>query len=503
MPPICNGHLKQLKTAEITLLREKSHLEKVDAFAGIPDSLLAEEKSLQSDIVFYRNKLKDLQADSSKILRWQNILIEKNRKKDELLKRFEQEYPRYYQLKHELPAHAIPQLQQELGKQKACLLSYFRNEDQLYLFVIDKQASRLIQQKLPAAFDSLVNAYMQQITQLHSLEDPQDAYRDFCGTSFQLYQLLLEPASDQIADFQRLLIIPDGILGYLPFESFITQEISDFGQPNYQQLPYLIRQCEIGYSYHFHQTGKKKRSRPLQYMAFAPNFGLASAGDSMRRSLPSLRFAQGELQALAQHFDGLSLEGTDARESAFKEHAGAYSILHFSTHSWFQDEGNLDPYLIFSPENERNEDGFLHSYELYNVSLESSMAVLSACNTGVGSLQQGEGIMSMAHAFAYAGCPGIIMSLWQVNDHTTSQLIQHFYHGIAENKRKSEALRDAKLAFLEDADPVRAHPYFWAGMVSIGDQSPLRESKASIGLLGILLTLMVAGGIFWYLQQKK
>ena len=192
-----------------------------------------------------------------------------------------------------------------------------------------------------------------------------------------------------------------------------------------------------------------------------------------------------------------------ATEQAFKTMAGGFALLHLTTHSLLNEDQPEATCLILDPDTSGLEDGLLHNYELYNMNLTAQLAVLSACNTGIGKLQQGEGVMSLAHAFTYAGCPSVLMSLWQVNDFSTASIVGSFYEQLADGKPKDVALRAAKLRYLEETDPLKAAPYFWAGMVSIGEQSPLKRSSSLPFLWAALGLLVVVGGWFWWKRSQS
>ena len=139
----------------------------------------------------------------------------------------------------------------------------------------------------------------------------------------------------------------------------------------------------------------------------------------------------------------------------------------------------------------------MNAYEIYNMSLPAELTVMSACNTGFGQLAEGEGVISLGRAFSYAGCQSVMMSLWMANDQSTAKLMDHFYKNLSQGQTKNGALKNAKLTYLENADPLTAHPYFWAGLVSTGDLSPLVINKTNylllgvIGFVGALLLLVV------------
>jgi CHAT domain-containing protein len=160
--------------------------------------------------------------------------------------------------------------------------------------------------------------------------------------------------------------------------------------------------------------------------------------------------------------------------------------------------------LVFSPNIDKKEDGLLNTYELFNMNLHAELAILSACNTGSGKLQAGEGILSIARGFFYAGVPSVVMTLWSVEDNSSSELMELFYKHLTEGLPKDEALRRAKLDYLKQSDQLTAFPYFWAGYVNIGDNSPLEISKnkyLSYIMLASALVLLLAS--FYFIKHKR
>jgi CHAT domain-containing protein len=137
------------------------------------------------------------------------------------------------------------------------------------------------------------------------------------------------------------------------------------------------------------------------------------------------------------------------------------------------------------------------------MNLKSRLTVLSACNTGSGRLQKGEGVMSLARAFLYAGCPAIVMTLWSVEDASSANLMIDFYKNLLSGYSKDEALRKAKIKHIKNADPLKAHPYFWLGYVSIGDQRALYHTK-TIYFVGMILVFLLAIMIEkFYIHRKR
>jgi len=190
----------------------------------------------------------------------------------------------------------------------------------------------------------------------------------------------------------------------------------------------------------------------------------------------------------------------EATESNFKHQSPDYKILHIATHGIFDDKNPMMSRLVFSKTNDSIDDGLLNVYELYSLSLNADMAVLSSCNSGYGKLQQGEGVMSMARAFLYAGVPGIVMSQWSINDKSSKKIMSYFYEYLNNGLSKARALQKAKMNYLQNADGLTANPYFWAGFVVIGNPLPVLFST---GVWDWWLLIVPALLLGWILFRKK
>ncbi len=218
-------------------------------------------------------------------------------------------------------------------------------------------------------------------------------------------------------------------------------------------------------------------SIPWNPAAMAQSFAIedTTALDSLRGSMIRLNWAEKEVTSISELMNGEVYCYDRATEKTFKEKAPNAGILHIATHAVVNDVNPLFSKLIFSPDPNSGEDGFLNTYELYNLKLKATMVVLSACNTGYGKLVRGEGIMSLARGFMYAGCPSLVISLWSVDDRSTSELMKSYYIRLVQGKSKDAALREAKLEFLKNADEVKANPFYWSGMIFIGNTDPLQS----------------------------
>jgi len=218
-----------------------------------------------------------------------------------------------------------------------------------------------------------------------------------------------------------------------------------------------------------------------------------------------LAWNQSEVKNIEGLIGGTSLLAEAANEKNFKDLLEQdYNILHFAMHALLDDENPSQSRLVFEDVPDSLEDGFLNIYELYNMNINAQLAVLSACNTGFGKLEGGEGMISLGRAFAYAGCPSVVISNWKVDDEATSILMQYFYQNLKDGLSKSEALQKAKLSYLENSKPREASPYFWGSFMVVGSNEPLKlQSDFSIHYLLLTLSAVFAFGYFYLSKKRK
>ncbi|MEM9328027.1 MAG: CHAT domain-containing protein, partial [Bacteroidota bacterium] len=206
-----------------------------------------------------------------------------------------------------------------------------------------------------------------------------------------------------------------------------------------------------------------------------------------------------EVESISSYFRGNSFSGEEATEENFKANSEGGDILHLAMHAIVDDSDPMMSRMLFYNDHDSLEDGLLHAFEIYNMRIPARVTVLSACETGFGAMAKGEGAMSLARAFAYAGSPSVVMSHWPVDDKSTSELMTNFYRYLSEGHTKGSALQKARQDFLSKADVSRSHPFFWAGFVVVGDDSPVTRSRWPwwILLIGVLIT----GG--WLLRHRR
>lgn len=242
-------------------------------------------------------------------------------------------------------------------------------------------------------------------------------------------------------------------------------------------------------------------------LSITQSYASTSESDSslrvLRGSLAKLYWAEEEVLNISEMFKGDHYCHQNATEKTFKERAADASILHLATHALIDDEHPMYSKLVFTPDTTSDEDGFLNTYELYNMDLNADLVVLSACNSGYGRLVKGEGVMSLARGFTYAGCPSIVMSLWQVDDESTSLLMQKFYENLDRGMKKDRALTMAKRAMIKSEGGAKSGPFYWAGFVSTGNTDPVPVRPNHYKYLWFVLPAALIIGLVIVLKIKR
>ena len=213
-----------------------------------------------------------------------------------------------------------------------------------------------------------------------------------------------------------------------------------------------------------------------------------------------LKYSKEEINNLNSMFsNGIVLLSDNATEKQFKDNASQSSIIHLSTHSFLHKD---QPLIVFSQNKTDKEDGFLETGEILQLKLNSNLVVLSSCRSGLGSVDEAEGVIGMQKSFFEAGAKSIVVSLWDVNDKYTSLFMQRFYKYLSEGFDKSESMKKAKIFFKNN---YSANPYYWSAFVLSGDVSKIHNlrSASSNYLIYILLRNLCFPSLLIYFVQKN
>jgi len=429
----------------------------------------------------------------------------------DLIHEIEQNNAKYYELKYKPQFVTLEDIQDQLPYKDA-LIEYVLSDTVLITYVIDRKGINVISQSVGPEFAAECLEYYLILQNQNFSGDVHNTYKRFVSLGRKFYNILIEP-SLKYTDRKNLTIVPDGAITYIPFESLVMEE-ADTEYIDYLTLPYMIKEYSIGYSHSstlMFSKRLKSKSPKQKVLAFAPMYSNPSYKlDSvlMRQALADKEYMAPllgtikEVQSIDETVPSDVFINEQATEANFKKYASDYNVLHLAMHTIMKDDDPLKSLLAFSDveEGDTIEDNRLYAYEIYNLKLNAEMAVLSSCNSGFGKMQKGEGMMSLARGFIYAGCPSIVMTLWQVADKSSSELMTSFYGYLKKGQSKQEAMRHAKMDYLESADDLTSNPYFWSGFVVLGDSSPIYK-KSGLAYWMIVVTLFIGGML--YMQYRR
>lgn len=495
-----------------TMLRDASTSSLAFKYQDVPSSTLEKESSLKGSIASMRARLYENPIDTA-VVEWKRELYLLTRQYDSILKEINNNHPRYFELKYGDHLLSIQEAKTALTPE-TLLVEYFWGDRSIYILGLTK--SHFVVKKV-ALDDGIKSSVSNLIRLIASSETDSNVSQasSFAKISNATYTRLLKPVIDACSGEQisTLVIIPDGLLSYLPFDILVTSHEKD--AKTYGALSYLLRSYVIRNIFSATQLRDEdtKERYLIDYMGFAPDY---SNANWQAYATPGIQFGTPlthnveEISAAAGFFNGKVFTQTQATEQTFRAVSGDGKVLHLSMHGFVNDlVPSFSALLFTSPDStdDQNPDnnGVLHLHELYNIKINAELAVLSACETGTGRFTRGEGIMSLGRAFRYAGCKNIIMSLWKVNDNTTARLMKELFSNLKSGMRKDQALQQAKLTFINNSEnKYFTHPYYWSGFVLAGDSTPVFDRGGNwYRIVGFSVMIVVVFLVIVYSKRNK
>ncbi len=456
------------------LLVEAMNAAKAQKIAGIPDSLIQKEKMLREAIAYYENQLSKLQEYSKESFYRQQLFKYKTMYR-QLIHYFEQNYPKYYKIKYSPNFVRIEKLQTVLKPEQA-IISYFYGNENLYIFVITRDTFYIAISRSSNVADTVTKMYK------NIKVNSNQGIANYASAAFQLFKMIFpDYLPPQI---KHLIIIPDDILNIVPFEALLQNDNLPADPYNFADYPFLIKSFAISYSYSSYlfytlHYGNIPAVKGFDFLGIAPGFINTTTRTINGITLSPLPGSIEEVKTIATDFTDNGfyskiLIDSAATETNFKHlDLTNYKIIHISTHGLIYSDHPEWSALAFYKET-APDDGFLYVGEIYNLKINSSLVTLSACETGLGKISRGEGVIGLSRAFFYAGAQNMIISLWQVSDLATRDLMIQFYGDllkqydyINENTRYYKALQQAKLQMINS--DKWGHPYFWSSFILIGE----------------------------------
>ncbi len=420
------------------------------ALTGIPDTLIAREENLRLEAAAAAKDLKEqeLSGDSTKVVRLKDHAFRQEKAYADFLSALELQHPQFRQYTQAGIAANLPDIQSVLPDSTA-LLSWYDAGDRYLCVAVRRGGLSAYEVPRDSALDGMLFRFLGTLADKSRQETDPASYLSEAHFLFQ--KLLPETA---ISGARSLIIIPDGRLAYLPFEALLTATHTG----NYANAPYLLRSKTVQYAWSatLLTLPAAKEAGENGLLQIAPF--VESARDGLAPLPNSRRDAPASVGATV-------LDGSEATADAFLNRAPRHNALHLSTHA---DAGGRGvPGIEFH-------DRRLTLSEIYAQRFHASLVSLSACETGSGQFAEGEGVLSLARAFAYAGAQSLVASHWAVNERSTAELFSAFYKNLENGLSKAEALRQAKLAYLASPElDARKTPFHWAAFTLTGTDGPV------------------------------
>jgi len=389
------------------------------------------------------------------------------------------------------------------------LMTLFFGKNHLYIITITRD--KLIVNKTGITKDETIRL-LKNIAPLYSTEYQngdvylnQDLFSFNAKGANNFYKKVLKPVINDIPSDQKLIFSMPSELVLVPMEFLVTEFREDESPYFYDHTKFLIDNYSISYSpsasiYVMQKMIEQNNEEKILFVGdpqisnkdFSISYrgGLLEDDSFSARNivLYPLRYSKEEITNLNSMFsNGVVLLSDNATEQNFKDNASQSSIIHLSTHSFLLKN---QPLIVFSQNKSDKEDGYLETVEILQLKLNSDLVVLSSCRSGLGAVDEAEGVLGMQKSFFEAGTKSIVVSLWDVNDKYTSLFMQSFYKYLNDGYDKSEALRNAKIFFKKN---YSANPYYWSAFVLSGDASKIKLLKASSS--NHLLYILLAGFI--------
>ncbi|TDD99410.1 CHAT domain-containing protein [Flavobacterium cellulosilyticum] len=366
----------------------------------------------------------------------------------------------------------------KLEKDKAMMVAYFSGFDKMYIFTLENKSIKLDYYWDNHTATPRIISFLNYFSDANKITDNISGYNH---NGNNVYKMLKLPTN---STYKNLIIVPDGLLNFLPFEALITQESTT---TNFANMHYLLNDFNIAYnnSASIYLNAKTHTNHKKTVLGIFPVF---------EKTAYELTFSKAEMQSIKSNFGGKFFDNSSATLNNFKTNAANYSILHLSTHA---DSGDTE-----TPASLKFYDQEILYSELYNLNINPDLVVLSACETGIGKLYKSEGAMSVARGFQYAGAQNLLFSLWKVNDYTTSVFMDYFYKNIKKGLPYFEANAKAKRDFLNDKtiSNAKKSPYYWSAFVYYGE---IETANPPSNYYFYILALLILIGLFLVFKRYQ
>ncbi|QEH40823.1 CHAT domain-containing protein [Chitinophaga sp. XS-30] len=466
--------LEIMERSKAQVLLEELQSNMQNSRLTLKDTLLDKQRRLQQAIAYYDRELA-LQDDANARKQSAALAYELSLVQEQL----KEKYPAYFGK----DAQAKPFRPEDLPE-GLIAKSFFSGDEHLYIIDLQRSGIRSVRRlaggaEKQAALRSFVERYFHNGPQAMQ-NDPRAYYHD----AYRIFSWLW---NDTVAAKQYLLV-PDGRLGYIPFDALPTDSIY---RRDVAQWPFLLKKAATGLAYSL-QTWWQQQQQVSTAQGITGFFISKAAGGT---ELPAV--AQ-EYEAVQRRMKGRYFRNEAATLAVFREQLGNGGILHLSTHAALLGDQQLPAIQLA--------DGPFFLFELYARRFHPGLIMLSACRTGQGMLAEGEGIISLAREFTASGATGIVAGLWNVHDAAAAKLTGDFYEQLPDAESPMMALHQAKLEWLGNKDTKQQLklPYYWAALTYIGHHHAVAVEKPGGGRAWYWFVLLtVAGLVMLYVRIRR
>lgn len=469
---------------EYTITQEEGLLEKAFLYADKGKSFLLEDKLLKKELLkmYPKDSLLLLEKE---LLKKQQVLTNeliKGGTKTEIsnlnkelnaysvqIKNTQAIVKKKYHKNNGSKKNTVAQIQEKVKKQKAVFVEYFFGKKNIYQFIVHENKTEIYTIKVTKDVEQRIINY---IRLFNSPSEINNDIKAFTSQAYEIYDLL---KLNKVYKYKKILLVTDGVLNFIPFETLLTKRTNEM---LYSEMPFLVKRHSITYNFNtrffLKEEQKKQKDKVLGFFPVFSNTG------------KELKYSLNEAKVLERDFESIIFKNKEATKKNFINNINNATIIHLSTHS---KSGNY-----IGEANIEFHDEVLSLNELYTLDCNAGLVVLSACETGVGSLIKGEGAISIARGFNYIGAENLLFSLWEINDKSTSLIMNEFYNAYTKEIAFSNANQQAKIKYLANSEieNYNKSPYYWGAFVYYGAlNNPVKSNKIVYIIIGGFLIFLI------------
>ncbi len=470
-------------------IRSRLNKEKAIRFSRVPEAVLADEQKLKAALL---QALEPVAGSSDQM----DVYRRSVNAWEEYLDKIKRDYPQYYQLRYATLFHSLPQLHQ-LIPDSTTLVRYYMTDTSLVALVADKHRKKLFRLSVPGLEENI-----------HAMHQySMDASR-LLPVLYELYRMLWQPLEGAIHT-QKVMVIPDGALYRISMDMLPVELPDDFSQLKDKSL--LARHA---FSHHYSlfmlEAVEQQRHMRNNYAVFAPGFSdelkeryKGTIKDSMHLDRKYLTMLPqpanaGMAREIKRIIGGQLFLDASSTAQTFRDQADNHKIIHIATHAEYNNTLPEQSGLYFAKDAKGGDNNFFSLNDIYGCTMNAELLLLTACESGRPGYQDGEGLVSLAHAFNYAGSETILTALWKIDEQASAAISKMFIRNIKNGLPSDEALRQAKLTYLSVHEGRLLAPAYWSGLVLLGRAATIELDDDSFSHLwwlipggGVLILMMV------------